>query len=42
VHDGTIGFDGSTDDIVAILQVNDNDLRRSRGFVGLTDADEAI
>ena len=41
VHDSAVGFDGSPRDIVAIVEINDNDLGRS--FVALlSHADVAI
>ncbi len=42
VHDGTVGLDGSTDDIVVVLEIDDDDL--GLGFIAdpLTHTDEPV
>jgi hypothetical protein len=42
VHDGTVGLDRATDDIVAVLEVDDDDFRVGRLVFLLPDADEGI
>ena len=42
VHDGTVGLDGSSDDIVVVLEVDDQDLGRRRVILLVPDADERV
>jgi hypothetical protein len=42
VHDGTVSLDGPSDDIVAILEIDDDDLRGIGGFGRLTDTDVMV
>ena len=42
VHNGTVGLDGSADDIAAILKFDDNDFRGCGSSLLFADADEGI
>lgn len=42
MHDSTICFNGSADDIVILFQVDDYDFRRGGFVLLLADADEGI
>ena len=42
VHNGTVGLDGSADDIAAILEFDDNDFGGRGSSLLFADADEGI
>jgi hypothetical protein len=42
VHDGTVSLDGSSNDIIVVLQIDDDDFRGICGFRSLTDADVVV